>query len=284
MMNRALFMRALLVAGVLIGSPGCREKDKREEEAPMTTDLGGRSARVATASVYRLFCPKKRSAGTAFLHKSGKIITVGHVVEGANPPNIVLLGSDGGRIDVRSMIIDENLDLALLTPKQKIKAPALQITSKQEFSIGMQVSAWGYPAGYRGTRPLLVSGCLSGVDSERTPGGKPARRWVVNAAFNSGNSGGPLVDIETGQVMGVVSSKLAPLPAEVESALNLLKTQRSGLSYTKKTADGTMERFSEAQLLEAVLQYLRSQTQLVIGYAVMTQDLKKFLKAQGIKP
>lgn len=40
----------------------------------------------------------------------------------------------------------------------------------------------------------------------------PLSIWFVNAAFNSGNSGGgPLIDAETRTVAGVVVSKLAPL-------------------------------------------------------------------------
>jgi hypothetical protein len=35
---------------------------------------------------------------------------------------------------------------------------------------------------------------------------------------------------------------------------------------------------------EEVLQYLRGQTQLVIGYAVMIGDNKKFLRSNEIEP
>jgi hypothetical protein len=41
---------------------------------------------------------------------------------------------------------------------------------------------------------------------------------------------------------------------------------------------------SEAQVVEYVLEYLRSQTQLVIGYAVTVIDLRSFLGSQGLAP
>ncbi|MCX5834740.1 MAG: trypsin-like peptidase domain-containing protein [Deltaproteobacteria bacterium] len=147
-----------------------------------------------------------------------------------------------------------------------------------------QVSTWGYPAGYNGLAPLLSSGYLSGTDNIPGPSGKPVTRLVVNAAFNSGNSGGPLVEIDGNRVIGVVASKLAPLPPYIEKALKALKEAKYGLMFTKTKEDGTKEGVSEAQVTEEILQYLRSQTQLVIGHAVLVKDLRSFLKANGLDP
>jgi 2-succinyl-5-enolpyruvyl-6-hydroxy-3-cyclohexene-1-carboxylate synthase len=93
-----------------------------------------------------------------------------------------------------------------------------------------------------------------------------------------------VVNVEDGTVIGVVSSKLAPLPAVIESALSALEKQVSGMVYTAKKADGTKFTLSEGQVIGAVLQYLRSQTQLVIGYAVPVKDLREFLKKNGVSP
>jgi S1-C subfamily serine protease len=278
---------ALILILALIAINTCSSllaEDKISVAAPMTTDLAGRSGSIATLSVYRVICPKTNLSGTAFLHKSGNIITAAHVVEKAEPSEILILGSEGKPISVRSVVNNRDLDLALLKLHDEVSAKALLISEKKDLAIGSQISAWGYPAGYQGLAPLLISGYVSGVDFENTPSGGKAARLVVNAAFNSGNSGGPVVNIETGEVIGVVSSKLAPLPAEIESVLNALKNTKYGLGYTIKKPDGTSEKVMEGQLIEKVLQYLRQQVQLVIGYAVTVQDLKKFLNAQGIEP
>jgi hypothetical protein len=234
--------------------------------APMTTDLAGRSGNIASVSVFRILCPSINSSGTGFLHKSGVIITAGHVVSNCNA------------------VIDDKYDLALLRTKSKIKGKSLPICSSESLLIGSQISTWGYPTGYTGGVPLLTSGYLSGIQSFQVDSGQNVRKWVVNAAFNSGNSGGPLLEIENGEVIGVVSSKLAPIPKFVESALNALKNSKGGFMYTKTNPDGTEEPISQAQIVELVLQYLRSQTQLVIGYAATLDDLKKFLISNGIEP
>lgn len=106
----------------------------------------------------------------------------------------------------------------------------------------------------------------------------------MNAAFNSGNSGGPLLRVEDSKVIGVVSSKLAPMPDVIESALEALSKQNAGFMDEKMYPDGRVEKMSEGQLIHDVLQYLRRQTQLVIGHAVMLGDLRKFLEDNGVEP
>lgn len=202
----------------------------------------------------------------------------------ATAKDIILLDVKAQRYAVRNIVQDADFDLALLFPQDEISGPSLSITTEDRFTVGMQVSTWGYPGGYNGLPPLLMSGYLSGIDNVQTDSGKRVVRWVVNAAFNNGNSGGPLVDIANGKIIGVVSSKLAPLPQDIESALTALKSVDSGFRFARKSADGKTEKISQSQLLEHVLQYLRSQTQLVVGYAVPVWDLKKFLKSNSIEP
>jgi hypothetical protein len=196
----------------------------------------------------------------------------------------VAITNKGRPLKIASVVVDDDLDLALLNPAQHIEAPALTISESDQYGIGAQVSTWGYPAGYSGLAPLLSSGYLSGTDKLPGPSGKPVTRIVVNAAFNSGNSGGPLVKIDNNRVIGVVASKLAPLPDYIEKALKALKEAKYGLEFTKTKPDGSTEKMSEAQVTEEILQYLRSQTQLVIGHAVQAQDLKAFLKANNVEP
>jgi hypothetical protein len=252
--------------------------------APMTTDLAGGSGVTAFPSVFRVLCAAKQSTGTGFLHKSGKVITVFHVIAGCSAQDIVLLGIQGHPFKVTNIVVDAVVDLALLTPMQDIKAPTLAISESDRYVIGSQVSTWGYPAGYNGLAPLLSSGYLSGTDILPGPSGKPVTRIVVNAAFNSGNSGAPLVEIDGSRVIGVVASKLAPLPEYIEKALQALKEAKYGLMFTKTKMDGTKEEISEAQVTEEILQYLRSQTQLVIGHAVLAKDLRAFLKSNNVEP
>jgi S1-C subfamily serine protease len=252
--------------------------------APVTTDLAGKSGAVAVSSVMRVICRSTSMGGTGFLHKSGRVITAAHVVADCEPKQLILITSAGKQIEVAGVVVDSVKDLALLQPAATIGGPSLAISTKTEIPVGTEVTTWGFPAGYSGVQPLLTVGYLAGTDRLPTPSGLSPVRWVVNAAFNGGNSGGPGLSLDDGSIIGVVSSKLAPIPPLTESALEALSNQSSGFVYTKKLPDGTTQNVSEGQVVAEVLKYLRSQTQLVLGHAVTNQDIRSFLKDRKIDP
>jgi hypothetical protein len=85
-------------------------------------------------------------------------------------------------------------------------------------------------------------------------------------------------------VIGVVSSKLAPLPDATRAALKALRSQGFGFQYEATLPDGTKQKVSEGQVVASVLDHLRSQVQLVVGQAVLLEHLRAFLTAQGVEP
>jgi hypothetical protein len=274
-----IFMLAFLSGGNMSIA---RDLNTIPTAAPIDTDSAGRLGDIAIHAVIRLLCLERGAVGTSFLHKSGNLITADHVVRGCNNPQMVL--PDGKLASVTIIAGDQDLDLAIVKPGAAIAAKPLEIALANDFKVGTQVSTWGFPGGYRGLSPILSVGYLSGIDAYPTSSGKIIRKWVVNAAFNGGNSGGPLIHIETGAVFGVVSSKLAPISQETAHILNLLEKQTSGFVYTGKTSDGKDITFTEGQLIGKVLNELRAQVQLVIGQAVLREDLVAFLKANKLEP
>ena len=251
--------------------------------APIDPNSAGRGGDIATRSVMRIFCIDHGTFGTGFLHKSGNIITADHVVHDCKSLRLVL--SDNTNEAATVVAEDQDRDLAAIKPNAPIKAEALPIASSDDFKVGTEVSTWGFPAGYFGLSPMLSVGYLAGVDAVRLKDGTIVRQWVVNAAFNGGNSGGPLIQIENGEVFGVVSSKLAPISPEAASILQALeKNAGTGVMYNGKTADGKDIHATEGQLVAKVLTELRNQVQLVIGKAVILGDLKTFLTTNKIDP
>ena len=249
--------------------------------APIEADSAGKSGATAMQSVMRVLCPKEGTSGTGFLHKSRRIITAAHVVSGCS--QIVVLASTGEPVSATVTATDVDLDLAILDSTPPLKAKPLEVSKKTEIAIGSQVSTWGFPGGYGGRAPLLSVGYLAGQQALKQQSGMIITQWVVNAAFNSGNSGGPLIDVDSGDVVGVVSSKLAPISPNVNRALEALENQKSGFTYSATRPDGTKISVSEGQVIGMVLKELRSQVQLVIGQAVLLDDLRRFLKAHGVE-
>lgn len=194
--------------------------------APLSSDSAGKGGPIAMPSVFRIICPSTGSMGTGFAHQSGGVITAEHVIRGAQPQDIVIRSSSNAHYRVQKVHSDATLDLAVLQPTAMPQVQALLLSAKTDFQIGTQVSTWGYPMGYMGAGPMLTVGYLSG--DEQVNG---AAQWVINAAFNSGNSGGPVLHLEDASVLGVVSSKLAPLPDHINSILQALSQQMSGFMY-----------------------------------------------------
>jgi S1-C subfamily serine protease len=100
------------------------------------------------------------------------------------------------------------------------------------------------------------------------PNNPSLKRWVVNAAINKGNSGGPLLETKTPAVIGVVIQKLSPLTPEVDAELKTLA--KSG--------------GAEAQILARAMLDIAERAQLVIGHTVLTADLRDFLRRAGVDP
>jgi S1-C subfamily serine protease len=250
--------------------------------APLETNSSAAKSLEGVNSVFRVVCTETKLGGTAFLHKSGDVITAAHVTEGCTHP--VILMHDNSENPATIVATDIDKDLVLLKPSKKINAQALRISAADKFDIGTEISFWGYPAGYIGIPPMISVGYLAGLDAVRSKSENMHPQWVVNAAINHGNSGGPVVLVETGEVIGVADSKVAPLSDTAISALNALQAQSSGFMYTARKPDGTTQSFSEGQVIAMVLEELRQQIQLVIGHAVLVGDLRAFLKDNGIDP
>ncbi|MFB3042566.1 MAG: hypothetical protein ACE1ZS_12305, partial [Candidatus Poribacteria bacterium] len=70
----------------------------------------------------------------------------------------------GATNKVSKIAQDAELDLALLTLTMPIKVPVLPLSEDTRFSIGLQVSTWGFPGGYNSRVPLLSVGYLAGVE------------------------------------------------------------------------------------------------------------------------
>jgi S1-C subfamily serine protease len=268
--------------GVLLPASDPVSKDVVQVEATVTTEISGKSAGLAMPSVVRVICPQRDSGGTGFAHKSGVLITAAHVVAGCDLADLKIVVPSGELLSVASVVVEPSIDLAILRPVGELLGPTLPISLRDGLQIGDQLITWGHPAGYRGRGPLLTVGYLAGVDAPGPPGSPT--QMVVNAAFNSGNSGGPVARVEDGTVVGVVSSKLAPLPPTIESAIEALSNSKSGFQYQASRANGEKESWSEAKVVSEVLKHLRAQTQLVIGYAVPLPQLRKFLEVNNINP
>jgi len=146
--------------------------------------------------------------GTGVIVSSnGLILTNQHVVS-SNPKSITVTLMDGSEYNASVLYANEDMDLAVI----KIDATGLQAASlgdSDDVSVGEVAIAIGNPLGLEYERSVtagIVSALNRSILLSRT---QIAENLIqTDAAINSGNSGGPLLNI-SGEVIGINTYKLS---------------------------------------------------------------------------
>ncbi len=147
------------------------------------------------------------AAGTGIIVTSdGYILTNKHVIEGASKISVVL--DDGTTFeDVTIAAVDPLNDVAFLKINGATGLQAATLGDSKTINVGQQVIAIGNALGqYQNT---VTAGIISGTgrsitatDSTGTLNEQLSDMIQTDAAINSGNSGGPLVNA-AGEVIGI---------------------------------------------------------------------------------
>jgi hypothetical protein len=137
--------------------------------------------------------------GTGFLIGPQLVATVEHVVDGAN--SISLL-QNGKIVAIGTVIGDDPVrDVALVRANTSLTGHVFELQSARS-ALGTSVAALGFPLGL----PLTVTqGDVSGLDRTIPIDGTNRRDLIqTDAAVNPGNSGGPLLSVDNGRVVGLI--------------------------------------------------------------------------------
>ena len=135
--------------------------------------------------------------------QDGYIVTNYHVIEGGESYTVQL--TDDRVLSAGLVGSDPTSDLAVL----HIDADGLtsaEFGDSDVLRVGDSVVAIGDPLGveYRGT---MTNGIVSAINRNVNVNGRPMNLIQTNAALNSGNSGGPLIN-SMGQVIGINTMKI----------------------------------------------------------------------------
>jgi len=149
-----------------------------------------------------------RGAGFLIDKASGWIVTNAHV-SSRNPKSLEIAFKGEKFVDAKLVYVDMLLDLAIIkiTPdKIPIKATEAKLDCVNKPVVGRPVGAFGHPFS------LSFSGTRGIISGEKYRWG---RVWVqTDAPINSGNSGGPLISLTSGKVVGISSATLSKSRSE----------------------------------------------------------------------
>lgn len=143
------------------------------------------------------------SMGSGFIISAdGYVVTNHHVIESAT--EVVLITHDGNVLEARIVGSDATNDIALLKVDGEDNLPFVTMGSSDALAVGDQVAAIGMPLG-----ELTVSmtvGYISAKDRVINTDGTEINMLQTDAAINSGDSGGPLFNMN-GEVVGIIAAK-----------------------------------------------------------------------------
>ncbi|KAK8618594.1 hypothetical protein V6N13_132581 [Hibiscus sabdariffa] len=172
---------------------------------------------------------KVQGTGSGFIwDKFGHIVTNYHVVDklatdqtGLQRCKVFLVDARGTSFYKQGKLvgIDPANDLAVLkVDAEGYELKPVAIGTSRDLRVGQSCFAIGNPFGYENT---LTTGVVSGLGREiPSPNGRAIRGAIqTDAAINSGNSGGPLID-SYGHVIGVNTATFTRKGTGISSGVN----------------------------------------------------------------
>ena len=152
------------------------------------------------------------SVGTGVIFRSdGYILTNHHVLAGGRDCSITL--DTGQSYEAQYVAGDERNDLAVLKV-ELTGLPAATFGDSDQLAVGDRVYAIGNPLGVE-LRGTLTDGIVSAINRDVWVDGRTMTLIQTNAALNSGNSGGPLINAY-GQVVGINTIKMSSSYSNIE--------------------------------------------------------------------
>lgn len=192
------------------------------------------------------------SLGSGFIiSEDGLVVTNYHVIEGATSVNIIL--STGEEVSAEVVNYDSAEDLAVLNITENIEMPGVaDLGDSSSVETGEEVIAIGNPLGKEFSE-TVTSGIVSSANRTITKSDSSTVEYIqTDAAINSGNSGGPLINSQ-GQVIGINTAKEVGEGIEgigFSIPINVLKEKLEDLSkpmlllgITGRTIDETTAKF-----------------------------------------
>ena len=205
-----------MVAVAIVGSAWWRPQpvDQNTLALGATTevDLRARGAGDTIAGVLDFVAPTvafltipdaSRSGSGVVVHAAGFVVTNAHVVEGAE--RVVVSFDDGSEYEATVYGTDPSTDLAVIKFEPEGPIAVATLGNSDTLQVGEFVLALGAPFGLQAT---ATSGIVSGLHRRGLGIARFEDFIVTDAPINSGNSGGPLVNLR-GEIVGINTAIIA---------------------------------------------------------------------------
>ena len=251
--------------------------------------------------VYKSICSivyyndgERIASGTGF-KVSDKLITNNHVIQVPQATTVLLrfVNEDGytdfaskkmSLTDFQARLLDgmpeNSWDYAILdfNIPEFDTIPSLCLSSRDKFAIGQSVALFGFQF----DQPNLS--IHTGILSSRFKA-KDVKYLQLHVSVNYGNSGGPLIDPKTTEVIGIVTRKMTGLTRQFDELLESFSRNIRVLEQASKGEKGLIFgidpidvfKVSQTQMAKISLEIKRS-ANVGVGYAYKLEKIRESLE------
>lgn len=184
------------------------QPDDSTENKTKTEDASGKKEltikEIIKESQKKVFTIKTMDGlGSGFLfNRHGDLLTNAHVVEGYS--DVIVTGLDKKEYAGTVIGIGASTDVAVIRVPGLAGKDPLPLETRNKAEIGDPVLALGSPHGLENT---VTTGIISGLDREFVLDQYVYKNlYQTSAPIAKGNSGGPLINSDTGKVIGINSA------------------------------------------------------------------------------
>lgn len=143
--------------------------------------------------------------GTAFSIGNTILLTASHVIEGSDIKKIKIQWQNKEYLNaIVNYTTEKGIDFGII--KTNLNIPSVKLIEKDRATLGAKIGFIGFPLSE--LNPILHDGIISSIRNENN-----GFFWyTINSFVNRGNSGGPVFLADTGEVIGIVSSRQNDFP------------------------------------------------------------------------
>jgi S1-C subfamily serine protease len=169
----------------------------------------------AAKSYGPLVCMIKSAIGTgsgALVSGDGLILSCAHVLSGPKAKVVFSEGALKGEYNATVLYVNEKDDVSLIKAHGVRSGSWIPIRFSSGTKKGEKIIAIGNPIIRTGTghRPINVGGITQGIVSNVAKKINKTDRIIADISVASGSSGGPLISLNTREIVGVVTDIYKP--------------------------------------------------------------------------
>ena len=216
------------------------------------------------------------SLGSGFLYNElGDVITNAHVVIGAK--QVKVKTADATEYEGTVIGISDEVDVAVVRVPGLTEKKPLELSEKKA-EIGEEILALGSPLGYQNT---VTAGIVSGVGRNFEIGTfRYSDAYQISAPIAPGNSGGPLINKKTGQVIGINSAGIDEGTIGFSIPIINVKSMVEGWSATPMTDLPVFNMYEEYDVEQQG--YLEESAMYIISFFYESINIQDYVTAYSL--